>query len=217
MVSPEVLKILALIISLMIAIIGHEIMHGAMALYYKDTTAKNKGRLSINPIVHIDPIGTILVPALLLITHAGFMFGWAKPVPVDMNKVFANARHKGAINVALAGIYYNFLSAFLAVIMLKFLSIDGTTSFGYFLETFLFYMVVFNLILGVFNLFPFPPLDGSKVLMYTLSFFGFSYLANKIYEFEKYGMILLMLIIATPLSHYILAPISAVIKLVLSL
>jgi len=213
----SIINIVAVIVALLVAIIGHEIMHGRMAFYYGDTTAKEQDRFSINPITHIDPIGTIAVPAMLYFADAGFMFGWAKPVPVNMSKVFQNGGHIGGINVALAGIYYNFIIAILALVALKILPHDQSTLIGLFMVKTLFYLLIYNVILGTFNLFPLPPLDGSKALMFILSKLNFHKLAKWINQSEKYGMLILMLIIATPLSQYVFAPIQAMVKLFLSL
>ena len=104
---------------LLIAIIGHEIMHGFVALKYGDTTAKLAGRLSVNPIKHIDIFGSILLPLGLFLLNAPFLFGWAKPVPVDIRKVIENGDFNGAIAVSLAGIAYNLFIALLAAIILR--------------------------------------------------------------------------------------------------
>jgi Zn-dependent protease len=213
----SLLTIGAIVLSLMVAIIGHEIMHGRMALYYQDTTAKDQGRLSINPIVHIDPIGTIVVPLVLYFSNAGFLFGWAKPVPVDMRRVLMHGGHKAGVNVALAGIYFNFSMAILALIAAKFVTFDADTLFGFFMLKFLYFMIVYNVVLGTFNLFPIPPLDGSKALIHTLAQFGLNTLATSIAKFEQYGMILLIILIATPLSKYVFIPIGFMVKFFLSL
>jgi len=107
----DILQISAMVLALAVAIIGHEIMHGLTAYKYGDPTAKMQGRLSINPIVHVDIVGTIIVPALLYFSNAPFLFGWAKPVPVNMRVVINNGGYNGAIAVSLAGIVYNFFVA----------------------------------------------------------------------------------------------------------
>ena len=89
-------KIPLMVVALLIAIIGHEIMHGYVAYRYGDSTAKDSGRLSLNPIVHIDLIGSILVPATLFLANAPFLFGWAKPVPVRMDRVIYNGGYFAA-------------------------------------------------------------------------------------------------------------------------
>jgi Zn-dependent protease len=212
----EILNIIAVVLALMIAIIGHEIMHGKMAYYYGDDTAKKEGRFNINPINHIDPIGSIILPLLLYFSNAGFMFGWAKPVPIDMRKVVSNGGFFAGFQVSLAGIYYNFTLATLALIILKVIPLNGG-AIDYFLAKFLLYTLVYNIVLGVFNLFPMPPLDGSKALIFILYGLGFSKVAVLIERFSQYGIIVLMIIIATPLSSVIFTPINGVIRFFLSL
>ena len=213
----DIIDILAIVLALMIAIIGHEIMHGRMAYYYGDDTAKKAGRFSINPIKHIDPVGTIIVPLLLYLSHAGFLFGWAKPVPVNMRTVLNNAGEKGAIQVSLAGIYFNFFMALISVVLLKSLTLYKSSLFDIFLAKFLFYSLIYNVVLGVFNLFPIPPLDGANALTYTLTKFGFHKIAYKFQELSKYGMIILIILIATPLGNIIFYPINLAIKFFLSI
>lgn len=204
-------KTLAMIVALIVAIVGHEIMHGLVAYKYGDSTAKNQGRLSPNPIKHIDPIGTIIIPGLLYIINARFLFGWAKPVPVYMPTVIANGGYLGAIAVSLAGIAYNFTLAILASIALHAIPLDPHS----FLVMMLFYFVTINVVLGVFNLFPIPPLDGFNALSFILAWLGYQKLSQKLFSFSRYGMILLILIIATPISEYVFAPMYYIIRLLL--
>jgi len=103
MSEAEIIKIISMIIALMVAIIGHEIMHGWVAYKYGDNTAKSLGRLKINPLVHIDPVGSILVPGMLFFSGAPFIFGWAKPVPININTVMRNGGAGAAVAVSLAG------------------------------------------------------------------------------------------------------------------
>ena len=119
MESIKLIEIAAVVLALMIAIIGHEIMHGYVAYRYGDDTAKHMGRLSVNPFVHVDLVGTIIVPAVLFLSNAPFMFGWAKPVPIYMPSVIRNGGYKAAIAVSLAGIAYNFTLAILASVVLS--------------------------------------------------------------------------------------------------
>jgi len=213
----SILDIVAVISALMIAIIGHEIMHGRMAYLYGDDTAKREGRFSINPISHIDPVGTIIIPALLYFSNAGFMFGWAKPVPINMKKVIDNGGFFGGFQVSLAGIYYNFTLAVLSLLLLKVIPLSQGSLVDFFIAKFLIYTLIYNIVLGVFNLFPIPPLDGSKALMFILLGLGFYKAAQMIERFSQYGMIVLMIIIATPLSSVIFAPIDAAVRFFLSL
>jgi len=213
----KLLDIGAIIFALSIAIIGHEIMHGRMAYKYGDATAKEQGRFSINPIKHIDPVGTILLPTLLYISHAGFMFGWAKPVPINMQKVLNKGGYFGGIQVSLAGIYFNFFVAFLSLILIKTFTFYQSSLIDIFLAKFLFYSIIYNIVLGVFNLFPIPPLDGSKALMFIFLILGLYKPARLIEQYQQYGMILLMILIATPIGNYIFSPINYIINFVLSL
>ncbi len=210
----DLIQISAMILSLAVAIIGHEIMHGLTAYKYGDPTASLAGRLSINPIVHVDLVGTIIVPALLYFSHAPFLFGWAKPVPVNMQVVIRNGGYGGAIAVSLAGIAYNFLLAILASVILGFMP-QAKSLFEAFIQSFLYFTVVYNVVLGVFNLVPIPPLDGANALMYLamkMKFFAFADFMRKIFP---YGMIFLIIVLATPLSDIIFYPAFYLIKILL--
>jgi len=143
-------------VPLLYSIIFHELAHGWVAWKMGDPTAKQMGRLSLNPLKHLDPIGTLMLLA--------FGFGWAKPVPVN----FANIRKSrgGLILVSSAGIVVNMMLAFAAVFLLQFSSLYSNKVAA----TMLYYMAQINIILAAFNLLPIPPLDGSKILMGFLSF-----------------------------------------------
>jgi Zn-dependent protease len=216
MYLPEIINIAAIIIALMVAIIGHEIMHGRMAYHFKDETAKSLGRLSINPIVHIDLVGTILLPALLYFSNAGFLFGWAKPVPINIKTVISNGGYNGAIAVSLAGILYNFSLAIFAIIALKFIpAVDSEATL--FLKAFLTYTLIYNIVLGLFNLLPIPPLDGSQALGFLFRKMHLHTAANFLDKIGQYGMIFLLIMIATPLSKYLFAPMRDIIDFAFSL
>ena len=134
----------------------HEYFHGWTANYLGDPTAKDAGRLTLNPIKHIDPLGTVIIPLALLFFFGGFI-GWAKPVPYNPY----NLRDKkyGSTKVALAGPLANFLIAIFFGLILRFVQLDGLifVAFGW--------IVYINIILALFNLIPIPPLDGSKLLL----------------------------------------------------
>lgn len=216
MSTPDILEIIAVIAALLLAIVGHEIMHGYVAYRYGDTTAKLQGRLSINPLVHIDPVGTIVVPAMLYFSGASFMFGWAKPVPIFIPTVLRNGGYKAAIQVSLAGIAYNFSLALLGILLFQLffseMNIESYTMyfFGYFLVQ----TIKYNIILGIFNLYPLPPLDGSHAITYFAAHFGWDKIVAFYDSIERYGMFILLLFIATPLSRYFFAPIKFVLDLV---
>ncbi|WP_200763928.1 site-2 protease family protein [Nitrosophilus alvini] len=202
----EIFTIIATIVALVIAVVGHEIMHGYVAYRYGDSTAKDEGRLSINPIKHIDPVGTVIIPAMLYILNAGFIFGWAKPVPVDMRTVLRNGGEKAAIAVSLAGVGYNFTVAAIATLLLTILgepkSIIELILFLIFVK-----LIQINIVLGIFNLWPIPPLDGSNALIYTALKMKMYKLVEFYQKIQPYGMIILIIVIATPLSMILFSPV----------
>ena len=223
--SIDLLKIIAAVLALMVAIIGHEIMHGYIAYKYGDLTAKNAGRLSINPLLHVDMVGTIIVPftmyflPMLLGMGSGLVFGWAKPVPVDMRTVIHKGGYNAAMQVSLAGIVYNFtMAAFASIALLSMGSpTDGDSMFYIFSYLFVMQLVMINVVLGVFNLLPIPQFDGAHFLMYLALKFNFREVAETFYRLERYGMIIVLIVIMTPLKDYLLVmPVEMVLKLLLS-
>lgn len=213
--SIDIIEIIATVLALMIAIIGHEIMHGYVAYRYGDNTAKYQGRLSINPLVHVDIVGTLIVPAVLFFSGAPFMFGWAKPVPIFIPTVLRNGGNKAAIYVSLAGIAYNFTLATLCAIALSFFQDlhEINTISHYFIVYFLIQSLIYNVVLGMFNLYPIPPLDGSHALSYLADALGWHRISDFLESMQRYGMVILILFIATPASKYFFAPIRYVISL----
>lgn len=193
---PPGLSIVASLIALGLSVILHEVSHGWVAYRLGDSTAKYAGRLSLNPIKHIDLFGTILLPLVLIITHAGFVFGWAKPVPVN----YYNLRMGkwGPVLVALAGPATNFLILLICSILYR-LSPEGTAL------PFLFFMIgLVSSILMLFNLIPIPPLDGSRVLFLFLD-----KRPDIMAKMEQYGMfVLLGIIIFAPgiLTQFVFYP-----------
>jgi Zn-dependent protease len=171
---------------LIMSIVIHEVSHGFMAEYFGDDTARNAGRLTLNPIKHLDLFGSILLPAVLILSHAGFLFGWAKPVPYNPN----NLRDKklGTIAVASAGVLANFFIAIIFGIIIRVSSSFVLPAGFYFITS---AIVIVNLALGIFNLVPIPPLDGSKILFSFLPERAFSFMI----AYEQYSLILLLVFI----------------------
>jgi len=209
--ETELLKLITIILALAVAIIGHEIMHGWVAYKYGDNTAKKQGRLSINPLIHIDPVGTIMVPAVLYFTGAPFIFGWAKPVPINISTVIKNGGTQAAVYVSLAGITYNFILAAFCATLLPLVA-QPTSMTEAFITLFLYQSVVINVLLGIFNLWPIPPLDGANALRYVaegMKLKNFTVFYDKIYP---YGMIILIIVLTTPISNYLFQPVTWVVK-----
>ncbi|MDR1156700.1 MAG: site-2 protease family protein [Oscillospiraceae bacterium] len=174
---------LLIIPAALIAIIFHELSHGLVAYWLGDKTAQERGRLSFKPWRHIDPLG------LVLLIVAGF--GWAKPVPVDL-RYFKKPRRDFAL-VGLAGPVSNFLLALLALFLYFLTNLLVPTLWDGLLEMFFLYLAVINIGLGVFNLFPIPPLDGSKVAGLLIP----DRMYYRLLAYERYGMALLALLLIT--------------------
>jgi Zn-dependent protease len=177
---------------LFFAIILHEISHGVVALLFGDDTAKRSGRITLNPIPHIDPFGSVLLPAILTISGFG-AFGWAKPVPVNPNKL-RNPRRE-MLFVGLAGPFSNFVLMVLAAVAARaaYGAYTGDASriadLPLVIQVLLFFALG-NLLLGLFNLLPIPPLDGSSLIERVLPR---QWLPNW-YRFRPYGILVLLLL-----------------------
>lgn len=188
-------------------------MHGYIAYRYGDTTAKNAGRLNINPLVHIDLVGSILVPLVLFLGHAPFLFGWAKPVPVNMMTVLQRGGYGAAIAVSLAGIIYNLFCACIVSVVFPLFVFEGVV--GEFVIHLMIAMIMMNVVLAVFNLWPIPPLDGSNALRFWGLSRGWRSLVVMMNKLDRYGMIILILILATPLSAILLLPAQWILSILL--
>ncbi|WP_174484117.1 site-2 protease family protein [methanotrophic endosymbiont of Bathymodiolus puteoserpentis (Logatchev)] len=183
-------KIVVWVIPVIFAITVHEVAHGWVAKQYGDKTAWMLGRLTLNPLKHIDPVGTILVPGLML-AFTGFVFGWAKPVPVNIRNL-RNPKHDMAI-VALAGPAANFLMALGWALFARLGVLINTPEFSIPMIYVGIAGIMINLILGLLNLLPIPPLDGSRILSWILP----GRLSLYYDQFEKYGFYLLVLLLMT--------------------
>jgi Zn-dependent protease len=182
------------VIPVVLAITLHEAAHGYAALALGDTTARDAGRLSLNPIRHIDRVGTIILPGFLLISQLlvpphriFFMFGWAKPVPIGAWK-FRNPR-RGMALVASAGPLMNFFLAWLAALVIPLA--DYPTPVEAMIQQFLLYFMLSNLVLGLFNLLPIPPLDGGRIAVGLLPL----QLAKVWAQVERAGILVVLLVV----------------------
>ena len=193
-------RIAVWILPVIFAITVHEVAHGWVAKKYGDNTASRLGRLTLNPVKHVDLLGTIIVPGLLLMTGTGFIFGWAKPVPVDPSN-FKRPLQDMAI-VALAGPVSNLIMALIWALIIRLGIFIGTNAEAISLP--LIYTGVagisINLVLAMINLLPIPPLDGSRILTGILP----SYWAWQYNRLERYGFILLLVLLYTKILNVIL-------------
>lgn len=168
----------------MLAVMIHEVAHGFVAWKCGDTTAKDLGRLSLNPIRHVDPFGTIVFPLMLALLGTPFIFGWAKPVPINLSRT-RNPKQAFWLT-AIAGPASNLLQAILAVLVFHVTSMFDTPVMIYVTLWLLMYIVV-NVFLMAFNLLPVPPLDGSKVLAVLLP----DRVAMSYLQIERFGMLII--------------------------
>jgi Zn-dependent protease len=195
------LAFILIAIPLLYSIIFHELAHGWVAYRMGDPTAKLMGRLSLNPLKHLDPMGTIMLFV--------FGFGWAKPVPVNFGRL--RDKRKGMIWVSAAGIITNMIVAFMALFLTRLLTLPPSSMPA----ELLYYLAQINIMLAAFNLIPLPPLDGSKILM------GFASpnIQNFFFRIERYGLFIVIALLylgaLNPVIRFFQLMILTLIKLVL--
>lgn len=196
-------------VPVLVAIVFHEVAHGYVAYYLGDPTAARMGRLTLNPLAHIDPFGTILLPLLLIVANSPFVFGYAKPVPVNFHNL--NRPKRDMIWVALAGPLTNLTLAFASALIWKLLlSYDEPLSTGAGssiailspLADMAKTSVVMNVVLAVFNLIPVPPLDGGRVLVGLLPEPQSSVVARV----EPFGFLIVIVLLMTDVLDHVMGP-----------
>lgn len=218
--TSTVQKLIIAAIPILVAITFHEVAHGFVANKLGDPTAKMMGRLTLNPIAHIDPIGTIIVPVMLFILSNGaFIFGTAKPVPVNFYNLKRPRRDSALVSVA--GPATNIMIAFISILLYILIQVifppSSSSTFNQKIMTPLVmmiqYSISFNIFIAAFNLFPVPPLDGGRIatsLLPTKYAYHFS-------KLEPYGILIVLGLWFTGIAHYIIVPIQAFIEIIIQI
>ena len=212
--SDTIRQLIVSAVPILIAITFHEVAHGLVANRLGDPTARQMGRLTLNPLAHIDLVGTIILPAILIITGAP-VFGWAKPVPINPHN-FRDPKRDMAISAA-AGPVTNLLLAILSLLILKFLIIPAAVFLPDSLTIPLTMMfrqsILINIILAAFNLLPIPPLDGGRVLTGFLP----HQQAVAFSKIEPYGFFIVIILLMTGIAGVFINPIIRLMLALLSL
>lgn len=181
----------AFILPVLLAVTLHEAAHGWVAERFGDSTARLMGRVTFNPIKHIDPLGTIIIPGILLMTYSPVLFGYAKPVPVDFNRL--QPQRFGMCAVALAGPFTNLLLALFCALLLHLGTSTNPASMPWW-QLNLLNAIPINCALAIFNMLPILPLDGGRVLRSMLP----GEIGRKYAETERYGLLIVMLVLFLP-------------------
>ncbi len=190
------MELIIRIAALVFAVIIHEVAHGYAAYRLGDPTARDADRLTLNPLAHIDLMGSILLPLILIMTRSPVLFGWAKPVP--FNPAYFRDVKKGVMIVGLAGPASNLLLAAAAAVVFRLLP------FGGIIGLFLLQTCLINVVLAIFNLIPIPPLDGSRVAIGFLP----SHLIAPYLSLERYGFIIIFGLLWIGVLDYVFRPIA---------
>ena len=218
--TSTVQKLIIAAIPILVAITFHEVAHGFVANKLGDPTAKMMGRLTLNPIAHIDPIGTIVVPVMLFILSNGaFIFGTAKPVPVNFYNLKRPRRDTALVSAA--GPATNIMIAFISILLYILIQVifppSSSSAFNQKIMTPLVmmiqYSISFNIFIAAFNLFPVPPLDGGRIatsLLPTKYAYHFS-------KLEPYGILIVLGLWFTGIAHYIIVPIQTFIEIIIQI
>jgi Zn-dependent protease len=197
------MELIIRIVALVFSIIIHEVAHGYVAYRLGDPTARDAHRLTLNPLPHIDLMGSILLPLFLIIAKSPVLLGWAKPVPFDP-RYFRDVK-KGVMLVGLAGPVSNLILAALAGIIFQIIPLGGIV------RLFLVHVCLINVILAIFNLIPIPPLDGSRVVIGFLP----PNMVSGYLSLERYGFLIIFGLLYLGVLDYILMPIATLILQVL--
>jgi Zn-dependent protease len=195
LLDMDIANILITLVILLFSVIVHEVMHGLVAEKLGDDTARDAGRITLNPIPHIDPFGSILLPAILLFVGSPVILGAAKPVPVNFENL--RPRKLGMALVSIAGPGSNFILAILLALPITFGLITGV------MRDIWMQAVIMNLVLGTFNLLPIPPLDGSKILASMLP----DSIMYRILDMERFGFLLVLAFLLFGVLDKILLPV----------